>query len=354
MLLHTLTQDFLADVKQLASPGDTLFDFSEAVTDLAEVVFEAGLNLAELQLRKKYGEPRLDDGTPAPFSICGLGKFGGREMGYASDVEVLFLYGGPGQTDGPEPIPNAIYFETLVQLIVDLIDAPKKGVFHVDLRLRPYGKAGALASPLESALNYYNTNGGAAQFERQALIKLRHVAGDEMLSRRLEQQRDRFTFGPEPWDMAAALHLRSRQVRELVRPRKLNVKYSAGGIIDIEYAVQYLQVLNGHEHREIRTSNTLQALSALSKLGIIGGDDYDGLRQAYLFLRRLIDSLRIVRGDASDLVLPDFGSDEFKSLARRVGRTGTPEESAESLAVETRRTMGWVERFFVGRFASRA
>jgi glutamate-ammonia-ligase adenylyltransferase len=263
---------------------------------------------------------------------------------------VLFLYGGAGRTNGRESIPNAIYFETLVQLIVDLIEARKKGIFHIDLRLRPYGKAGALASPLESALLYYSANGEAAQFERQALIKLRHVAGDEQLSRKMEDQRDRFTYGGEAWDMAAALHLRSRQVRELVRHGKVNVKYSHGGIIDIEYAVQYLQILNGHKHRELRTTNTLEALTALSKLGIIADADYHGLRQAYLFLRSLIDSLRIVRGDATDLVLPDVDSDEFKSLARRLGVDGSPDEAAENLAVETRRTMARVERFFVGRF----
>jgi glutamate-ammonia-ligase adenylyltransferase len=346
------SQVFLADVKHLADPPDTLFDFSEAVSDLAEVVFEEALNIAQQHLCEKYGEPQLRDGSRSPFSICGLGKFGGREMGYASDVEVLFLYGGPGRTGGPDSIPNAIYFETLVQLIVDLIEAPQKGIFHIDLRLRPYGKAGALASPLESALMYYSANGESAQFERQALIKLRHVAGDEQLSRKIEDQRDRFTYGPEPWDMAAALHLRSRQVRELVRPGKVNVKYSHGGIIDIEYAVQYLQILNGRDHGELRTPNTLQALTGLAALGIITDADYHGLRQAYLFLRSLIDSLRIVRGDASDLVLPEVDSDEFKSLARRLGWGGAPDEAAENLAVEVRRQMMWVESFFVSRFVS--
>src|SRR5262249_8802025 len=153
-----------------------------------------------------------------------------------------------------------------------------------------------------------------------------------LLSKKMEDQRDRFTYGPEPWDMAAALHLRSRQARELVRPGKVNVKYSHGGIIDIEYAAQYLQILNGREHRQLRTPNTLEALGALSKLGIIADADYYGLRQAYLFLRRLIDSLRIVRGDASDLVLPAVDSDEFKSLARRMGVAGAPAEAAEHLA----------------------
>ena len=97
------------------------------------------------------------------------------------------------------------------------------------------------------------------------------------------------------------------------------MKYSAGGIIDVEYAVQYLQLLNGAEHPQIRLPSTLDALEGLRRLQIIREPDYAMLHDGYLFLRNLIDGLRIVRGDATDLVLPEASSDEFKSLARRLG-----------------------------------
>jgi len=106
-----------------------------------------------------------------------------------------------------------------------------------------------------------------------------------------------------------ALHLRRRQIRELVKPGKVNVKYSPGGIIDIEYAVQYLQILHGKDHPELRTPSTLEALDSLRRLKIISQKEQDHLRRAYIFLRTLIDGLRMVRGNARDLILPEPATD---------------------------------------------
>src|SRR5262249_10596907 len=143
--------------------------------------------------------------------------------------------------------------------------------------------------------------------------------GDETLGRRVEAHRAAFTYSGATWDWANALHLRERQMRELVKPGYTNAKYSAGGIVDIEYAVQYLQLVHGKEHPQLRCPNTLDALDELRRLRIVSESEYDILRPAYLFLRNLIDALRIVRGDASDLLLPEQSSDEYKSLARRLG-----------------------------------
>jgi glutamate-ammonia-ligase adenylyltransferase len=126
----------------------------------------------------------------------------------------------------------------------------------------------------------------------------------------------------------------------LVKPGQINVKYGAGGIIDIEYTVQYRQILHGRDHPELRAPNTLQALEALSRLGILPRDDCATLRSAYLFLRNVIDALRIVRGDARDLVLPDPSSEEFKSLARRLGYCeGDRKQSAVRLYSDVREQM---------------
>ncbi|HET9942429.1 MAG TPA: glutamine synthetase adenylyltransferase, partial [Terriglobia bacterium] len=141
------------------------------------------------------------------------------------------------------------------------------------------------------------------------------------------------------------------QMQELVKPGQINVKYSAGGIIDVEYAVQYLQLLNGAIHPEIRLSNTLDALEGLRRLQIIRETDYKTLQDGYLFLRNLIDGLRIVRGDATDLVLPGEGSEEFKALARRLGyRERDREEGAARLANDIREWMKRVHDYFVLRF----
>ena len=121
--------------------------------------------------------------------------------------------------------------------------------------------------------------------------------------------------------MAAALDLRRQQLKQLVEHGTVNAKLSPGGVVDIEYAVQYLQLMHGHRHAVLRTPNAMQALAGLVESGIVSGQDGENLRKAYLFIRMLIDGLRMVRGDAKDLVLPPADSDEFIFFARRVGYT---------------------------------
>jgi glutamate-ammonia-ligase adenylyltransferase len=347
------SQVFLIDVKHLLDPQVTLMDFSQALTDLAEVALDEAARICYDRLVELHGEPTRADGSPCQFTICGLGKFGGREMGYASDLEVLFVHDGRGRTSGDKPIDNGLFFEHLAQQVVEFIEAREKGIFHIDLRLRPHGKAGALATPFEQLENYYSEHGEAAPFERQALIKLRRVAGDEALGRRVEAHRDSYTYSGAPWDWENALHLRRRQTRELVKPGRINVKYSPGGIIDIEYAAQYLQLMNGGNHPELRVTNTLEALDQLRRLRIISEADFEMLREAYLFLRNLIDALRIVRGDASDLLLPEKDSEEFKSLARRLGyRKRDWKLGAVALAADIREWMKKVNSYYVARFNS--
>ena len=327
------TELFLIDARHLLQPQATLMEFSNALTELAEVVIGEAAKICYENL----GKP------PGSFAVFGLGKFGGREMGYASDLELLFVHEAPG---------NAPVFEKLALQAADFIDARDKGIFHIDMRLRPYGEKGAPSTPFEQFAKYYSVGGPASPFERQALIKLRRVAGNEELGRRVEAHRDAFTYSDAPWDWQNALHLRRRQMRELVKPGEINVKYSAGGIVDIEYAVQYLQLLNGRDHPEVRLPNTLEALDRLRRLQIIREPDYRVLHAAYLFLRNLIDALRIVRGDASDLVLPDEASEEFKSLARRLGyREPDRKKGALRLIADIRSAMQQVHDYFLLRFS---
>jgi len=343
---------FSIDMSHLIDPKVALTDFSSALTDLAEVVVEQAARIGRDDLLSKYGRPRLENGRVCPFAVCGLGKFGGREMGYASDIELLFVYGGPGRTDGPESVENSLYFERLCQEILRLIEARQEGIFHIDLRLRPDGTKGPLAVSLDRFRSYYDAVGEAASFERQALTKLRFIAGDPALGRAVEAHRDRFVYGSEPWDRASALHLRRRQIEERAKPGGVNVKYSPGGIIDIEYAAQYLQIQHGHDHPELRTPNTLEALDRLRHRQFLSHEDRDRLRDAYLFLRRLIDGLRMVRGNAEDLILPEESSDEFQFLARRLGyHEADWKKGARQLAKDVHRHMVNVQRFFSRRFS---
>jgi glutamate-ammonia-ligase adenylyltransferase len=323
---------FLIEVQHLLDARVTLSDFSEALTHLAEVVLEEAAISCLLRSSLKN----------APFAICGLGKLGGREMGYASDLELMFVH---------EDRASTSFFEALARETCDSIEARAKGIFHIDLRLRPYGDAGVWSIPFDEFKAYYSPNGNAAAFERQALIKLRAIAGDEALGRRVEAHRDVFAYSGAPWDSENALHLRQRQIHELASPGQINIKYSAGGIVDVEYAVQYLQLLHGRDRREVRLPNTLEALDALRRLQIISEIDWGMLSSGYLFLRNLIDALRIVRGDAGDLVLPAESSDEFKSLARRLGYQEPDRRiGAAHLAGDIRRQMESIHEYFLKRF----
>ena len=342
---------FRIDMKHIVEQDTSLADFSLALTQLAEVIVERSLKDCQSKLNKLYGAPRLANGNPCPFAIMGAGKFGGRELGYASDIEVLFVYGGAGRTNGKQPIDNSEYFERLSQELLQWIEAKQEGIFHLDVRLRPHGGKGLLANPLDEITTYYSEQGLAAPFERQAMIKLRHVAGDIALGTQVEAHRDRYVYSGAPWDLAAALDLRRQQLKQLVERGTLNAKLSPGGVVDIEYAIQYLQLMHGHRHVVLRTPNAMQALTGLVELGIVSRQDGENLRKAYVFIRMLIDGLRMVRGHAKDLVLPPADSDEFIFLARRVGYTTDDwQAGARHLKTDIEEHMRKTREFFERNF----
>lgn len=310
---------FRIDLRHLHEPTGKLTRFSEALTRLAEVIVSVTLQICMAHLDEKHGIPRLQNGKPASFTIFGLGKFGGRELGYASDIELLFVYGENGQTDGARSIDGSLYFEELTQEIVKFIETRQAGIFQIDTRLRPYGQSGRWAIPFSQFESYYSKTGKAAPFERQALIKLRAVAGSRSLGKKCEAARDGFTYSNAAWEKTEALELRNLQLAELVPKGRINVKYSPGGLVEIEYLTQYLQLIHGKAFPALRTPNTLQALDALLKEELLNSETHHSLKENYLFLRSLVDALRIVRGNAKDLLLPDAESDEFTFLARRMG-----------------------------------
>jgi glutamate-ammonia-ligase adenylyltransferase len=344
---------FRIDMKHLLDQASTLPDFSLALTHLAEVVVDQAAHDCRSMLSRLHGSPRLASGKPCPFAIFGLGKFGGQELGYASDIEVLFIYGGAGETRGRRPLDNSEWFERMVQEILQWIEAKEEGIFRLDVRLRPHGGKGLLANTLDEFRTYYSPAGLSAPFERQALIKLRFVAGDETVGRQVEAHREAFVHSGHQWDLATALDLRQRQIKELVEPGQTNVKYSPGGLIEVEYTVQYLQLTHGHALPALRTPNTLAALSALGATGVLTTDEASGLRETYLFLRGLIDALRIVRGNAKDLVLPPTDSDAFIFLSRRMGYTAQRwEDGAVRLAADIAGHMGRTRDLFNRKFGN--
>lgn len=306
-------------------------EFSEELSDLAEVVVEEAVGLSFEALQQRHGDPLLPGGGPCPWCVCALGKFGGRELGFGSDIELIFAYEGEGVTSGAAPIENSRYFGEMVKAFLTTLTARREGIFEIDLRLRPYGNAGPLAASLDAFRLYYSKGGEARQFERLALVKLRPVAGDAGLGARVVAARDAFVYSGAPLDVGNILHLRRRQAQELVPSGALSAKHSPGGLVDVEYFVQACQITAGHADAAVRVTNTLDAIDRLAQGGHVRQDLALELRQTYEFLRRLIDALRVVRGHARDLTIPPEDSREFAYLSHRL-RFESPAHLRDAIA----------------------
>ncbi|QDT96172.1 [protein-PII] uridylyltransferase family protein [Gimesia aquarii] len=307
------------DMRHILGHISEFGQFSEELTDVAEVVVQGAYEICDQELQERYGIPTLESGEPCSLSICALGKCGGRELGFASDIELMFIYEGSGQTTGTEVITNNEYYLKLVEKFTKMIKARSEGIFQIDLRLRPYGQAGSLAVSAEAFQSYFSYGGASWPYERQALVKLRPIAADEEFGNHVVRMRDAILYSGKPFDVAAMLAMREKQIQQLVKGGTINAKLGDGGLVDCEYLIQGLQITYGHRNPMLRTTNTLEGITALKELGLISPDDFQNLRNAYIFLRRLIDALRMVRGNAKDLTVPPQEQEEFEFLARRLG-----------------------------------
>jgi glutamate-ammonia-ligase adenylyltransferase len=362
-------QLFRIEAVHLIYPHKTLQEFSAEITTLAEVVLQAALGLAYGKLVRDHGEPRLGK-EACPFALFAQGKLGGRELGYASDLEVQLLYAAPGETsgpaavrsagagpkpghlqEGPEPISHAEFFGKLMAGLRGILVSRTEGIFELDLRLRPHGESGPLASQFGAWLEYYRPGGGALDYERQALLKLSPVTGNRAFAEEVMAARDSLLFGPQPIPIANSLDLRQRQAELL--GKGLNAKFSPGGLVEVEYTVQFLQLQHGRKHASLREPNTESTLEALLEEGILEPAEFEILYRAYIFLRRLINGLRMVRGHARDLLVPPRGSDAFNHLAKRLGYLPGPRYDAESqLDWDLKHAMRDVRDLFRRRFMS--
>ena len=274
------------------------------------------------------------------LAVIGLGKLGGSELNYASDVDLLFLHRDPG----PGAQATA---ERAVALVTAMLAEPTADglALRVDVALRPGGRAGALSRSLEATLAYYERE--SATWERQAMIKARPVAGDHELGRGFVDGITPFVYPPE-LAPAAIEDVRRTKVRleEYIRQRGkefVEVKRGRGGIRDVEFAVQLLQIVHGRRDPRLRTPNTLAALTALAIEGYVADADATALADAYRFLRRVEHRLQIVR----DLQTHDLPPDRHArtTLARSLDLP-----DADALAAEYERTTGLVrsihERLF--------
>jgi glutamate-ammonia-ligase adenylyltransferase len=323
--------------------GDPPSRVAWALGELAEACLTIAWERAVAETRATLGEP-LAGGRPVPALVVGMGKLGGRELDYGSDLDLVVLFGGPSQT-GPEA---HVYFDRVVDRLYTLLTAITRTgqVFRVDLRLRQGGKATALAHDIDTLDRYLASE--AALWERQALVRARPVLGDPALARRfLALRRARvFLPGLSDAERTEIHHVRGRMETELGQegPGRIHLKFGAGGLVDIEFLTQVLQLVHGARHRELRTPSTRVALSRLGALGILPEGTAHELVEAYAFLRGLLRSLRLRQARPADC-LPSTGH-LLARLAREAGLPGgrallaRHRAVAERVRAEYRRVMG--------------
>lgn len=310
-ILRAGTRDILGEAD--------LSTVTRELSDLADVLVDGTVRIAQTQLAERYGEP-----PRTPFAVIGLGKLGGGELNYSSDIDILFVYGDEGSfPHGRRKITHHEYFNALAEKVVQNLSQPSNEghLYRVDTRLRPESGAGPLARSLVSYLTYYETRGEL--WERQMLIKARPVAGDVELGRQFIEKLVPFvyprTFFQHPAESIARIKARIEQAIE----GEENVKLRPGGIRDIEFVVQALQLVNGGKHKDIREPNTMRAIDRLAEVGFLSRNERETLAAAYVFLRSLEHKLQTMFNTQTHAYPTD--PQVRSTLARRLG-FGTFEE----------------------------
>lgn len=306
----------LRDVLAIATLAETTAEISA----LADVLIEEALRECDSALRARFGPPQHTDQNgrvvEAPLAILSLGKLGGNELNYSSDIDLMFLY-GDGEPEASGPITNREYFIRLAQSVTETLSRPTKegSVFRIDLRLRPQGREGEPAVALGHALRYYSQH--AQDWELQALIKVRHSAGNVALAREFIRGAQPHVYRKELNFSAIETALDTREKIEKHRRTArggMDVKLDRGGIRDIEFLVQCLQRVYGGAEPWLRSGGTLFSLQKLHDKQHLDGKDFHDLNSGYEFLRRVEHRLQLRRGQQTHR-LPD-SEEELRVLER--------------------------------------
>lgn len=268
----------------------------ESVSDLAEHSCVTALSLAGDSLNQKHGQPCDEAGTPAHPIILAMGKLGGRELNFSSDIDLIFLHTADGITDGPEPIENERFFVKLAQGVTKLLsEVTEDGfVFRVDTMLRPFGSAGPMSMSVDAAEEYYQTHG--REWERYAMIKARPIAGDIAAGEAFLQRLRPFVYR-RYLDFNAINSLRDlkRRIHGDVTARRVvdDVKLSPGGIRELEFIVQSFQLVRGGQDPSLRNPSLRPTLAYLGESGLLPRDTAAKLDESYVFLRKLENAIQM-------------------------------------------------------------
>jgi glutamate-ammonia-ligase adenylyltransferase len=330
--------------------GDAdLVTTTQELSNLADACLQQAWEIVHPELVARYGIP-----SPAAFAIVALGKLGGEELNYSSDVDLCFVYEAEGETDGPERVPNRVFFARAAEHLLAVLTAmTEEGtVFRVDLRLRPEGTGGPLALPLDAYRQYHESRG--ALWERQALIKARVAAGDERLGRAFLDLARTIAYRPglerEAIGEIQAVKTRIDRTLRVRGSQERHVKLGPGGIREIEFHLQALQLLYGAQDPWLQERNSLRALHRLAERGYLSWEESRALAHAYVFLRTVEHRLQLLHALQTHTLPAD--PDELGKLARRLGYPGERAQARERFLAEHEAIRRRVRAAFEGLFAA--
>ncbi len=302
----------------------TIRETTAALSDVADTILDAVFDLAEPAGWARLGRPALPDGGPCRYALLGLGKLGGREISYHSDLDLILIYEGDGQTrpdaDAPpgcEPTTNFHFFTDLMQRAIKTVSRiePLGRLYEVDMRLRPTGKSGSLVLPLDEFRRYF-AGAGAQLWERQALTRARVLRADGAFAGEVLAVAREASLGA-PWCPETLREIRAMRARLEAAASPRSLKRSAGGLVDVEFLIQMMILRHARRHPAILEPNIWAALDALEDAELLGRGQADVLRRGYSFLRFVEARLRLVT-DRPLTEIPEVRGD-LEKLARRVG-----------------------------------
>lgn len=298
-----------------------LSEITDELSNIADALMDVTYRRLRLDLAARHGEPCLAGGDPCGFSVIALGKLGGNELNYSSDIDLLFLYEGDGQTDGPHAISNREFFKKISTRMTDLLGTHTADGFcyRVDLRLRPDGRLGEVCISVEAAKQYYAQR--ARDWELQMLLKARVAAGEMSPGGSLLEWVQPMIYSTSlDFSAIEAMSETRERINEKLNARRrtpgLDIKLSRGGIRDIEFLVQCLQRVHGGRAAWLRNSSTMLALVRLRDKDLLSDSEYSRLASAYLFLRSLEHRLQFAN-DRQTHLLPDR-AEQLELVARRM------------------------------------
>lgn len=342
------------DLLRESTVGQTVRD----LTVLADLVVKKTLKICREDLRKKWSPP---PGLGSGFVVLAMGKLGGGELNFSSDIDLIYLYeqkkGGAlsAKRSSGARVAASEYYQYLAQEVTTALSRiTQEGMlFRVDLRLRPEGSTGTIAGSLSSYLRYYQTRG--RNWERLALLKAWPIAGDLRLGRRFLKRIRPFIFPRsvgeeffrEVWEVKGQIERKLSSKGD----RSRNIKLGAGGIREIEFLVQTIQVVFGRKNPHIQDRNTLSGVKKLQEAGLLSDEEGHGLKEAYLFLRDVEHKLQMVDETQTHSLPSD--TQGLRRCALRLGYRDQASARAEvQFQADLDRRRAWVRRLFEGLFHS--